>query len=351
MTPRPIPLIPSPDVRRAAAVRSLTRACIATGICALDKSTRPGEYLKRTWSDDHLADMITRASVAPATLAGNTALAQVAASFLDVLTPMSAGADLLNRGVGLNFNGAAQINVPGIAVPTGGFVAEGAPIPVVQAATGAGPTLTPHKLALITTLTGEMMRNPNAEQLVRQVLVESCGPTLDAALFSATAASASQPAGLLNGITPLTAAASGSGKDQIVVDDLQKLVAAVAPVAGNNNLVIVASPDAAVALLLRVLREEWPILASSALAARTVIVVAANAIVSAIEGAPQIDTGLHTELHRETNPQPIVNDSGTVAVPVGSIYQTDQVALRLRWPLGWALRDSRGVAWMQNVNW
>jgi hypothetical protein len=204
---------------------------------------------------------------------------------------------------------------------------------------------------LITTVTDEMLRNPNAETLIRQALVESCGPTLDKVLFSNAAATAAAPAGLLNGIAGLTPASGASGKDQIIVDDLQAMTLAIAPVAGNGNVVVVASPDAAVALRLRVLREDVPILVSASLAPKTVIMIATAAVVSAMEGAPQVEASPHTALHRETNPQPIVNDSGTVAVPVGSVYQTGQLALKLRWPMSWALRSSNGLAWIQGVNW
>src|SRR6516164_5061504 len=88
--------------RPDAAVISLARASIAIGMAALDKQTYPSDYVKRTW-DDHLANMVLRATTTPATLAGNAALARVAVSFLEALVPLSAGADLLLRGLGLNF--------------------------------------------------------------------------------------------------------------------------------------------------------------------------------------------------------------------------------------------------------
>jgi hypothetical protein len=46
-----------------------------------------------------------------------------------------------------------------------------------------------------------------------------------------------------------------------------------------------------------------------------------------------------------------VTSGGTVATPVGSMFQTDSVALKLRWPISWALRTSNAVAWIANVNW
>jgi hypothetical protein len=184
------------------------------------------------------------------------------------------------------------------------------------------------------------------------VLVESTGPGIDKVLFSANAAASDRPAGLLNGIAALTPSAAGGNKGETLVNDLQTLATAIAPVAGNGDIVLVASPDAAVALRLRLPTSvEWPVLTSSSLAARTVIAIAAAAVVSAVDGVPQIDAKQSVAIHYETSPLPIVGSGGVVATPVGSTYQTDSVALRLRWPISWALRSSGAVAWMQNVNW
>jgi hypothetical protein len=75
---------------------------------------------------------------------------------------MSAGADLLGRVLSLQFGGATQINCPGIALPVADFVGEGAPIPVQKATTSTGSTLSPFKLAVITSLTREMLESANA---------------------------------------------------------------------------------------------------------------------------------------------------------------------------------------------
>jgi hypothetical protein len=56
-------------------------------------------------------------------------------------------------------------------------------------------------MAVITSLSGEMLRGSNSEAIVRQVLLDNVGPALDAAMFSDTAAvTEERPAGLLNGI-------------------------------------------------------------------------------------------------------------------------------------------------------
>jgi len=345
------PLVPA-DLRTDP-VATLTRAALCVALAKLEGSGRtPVTEFANRWRDDRQLDTVLRAAVSPASIASTPALAQTTIAFLATLVPVSAGADLLNRALGLSFDGAAQITVPAIAVPTADFVVEMAPIPVQQATTSAGVSLVPHKLAVITSLTGEMMRNSNAEALVRTVLVESTGPAIDKVLFSANPSATDRPAGILNGITALTPAGPGE-KSSALVDDLQALATAIAPVAGNGNIALIAAPAQAVAIALRLPPEiDWPLLTSASLPAGTVIAVATNALVSAVGGdAPQIDASDEVVVHEETAPAAIVTPGGALATPVRSFYQTDSVGLRLRWPISWALRDARGVAWMQNVNW
>lgn len=198
------------------------------------------------------------------------------------------------------------------------------------------------------------MEFTSAEPLVRQVLIESTAPALDKVLFSANAAGLDRPAGLLFGIAPLNAAGVAGTKAENLVDDVQTLATAIAPVAGNNGIVLVAAPAQAVAIQMRLARDMgWPILTSTQLAAGTVIAIAANTLVAAVEGIPEIDASrsVGVIIHEETSPAPIVSAGGVMATPVRSMFQTDSVALRVKWPICWALRDPRGVAWMSGVNW
>ena len=122
------------------------------------------------------------------------------------------------------------------------------------------------------------------------------------------------------------------------------VVSQIAPVSGNSQIAIVASPNRAVAinLLLRELR--YPVLASASLPSGTVIAVALNAVASAV--APRIEGSTHAIVHAET--QPATDIGGGVAIrPSARCFQSDTIALRLTWGLSWALRDSRGGAWIQ----
>ena len=254
------------------------------------------------------------------------------------LTPVSAGADLIGRGLALRFDGAGTINVPGLALPAADFVREGQAIPVVEAPASEA-VLERRKIKVITTATSELLRSSNAEALIRQVLVDATGPALDRVMFGAGAADEERPAGLLHGIAALSPTAS-------LTDDLATLIGAVAPVAGNGGVVLIASATQAVAINL-LPRVPYLVVASASLPAGVVIAVAINAMVSATDGPPAIETSRSATLH-EVDTSPAVDiGGGVIARPVRNLFQSDTVGLKLRWPLSWALRDPRGIAWMQ----
>src|SRR5262249_18003020 len=131
-------------------------------------------------------------------------------------------------------------------------------------------------------------------------------------------------------------------------DGVEGLASAVARVGGNGDICLVAAPAQAVAIRLRLPEAvAWPVLTSASLAAGTVIAVAANAVVSAIQGVPQITASTEMAVHMDTAPGAIIAAGGVVA----SMFQKDEVALKLSWALSWALRDARAAAWMQSVSW
>src|SRR5262245_46367602 len=99
-TPRIVP----EDHANGGNIGPLVRAVIAIGLGALDKTARPSEHARARFGDDRVLELVLRAAVSPTTLAGTPALAHAAVAFLDALVPVSAGADLLARGLGLNFN-------------------------------------------------------------------------------------------------------------------------------------------------------------------------------------------------------------------------------------------------------
>jgi hypothetical protein len=101
------PLVPEDLPRftttaREGVVTSLVRAVIATGLGKLDHNLRPHDFARKTWPGDRAVADVLRAATSPTTIATTTPLAQVTAAFLPTLVPLSAGADLLQRGLGLS---------------------------------------------------------------------------------------------------------------------------------------------------------------------------------------------------------------------------------------------------------
>jgi hypothetical protein len=273
-------------------------------------------------------------------------------AFLSVLVPSCAAADVLERALQLHWDHAASIVLPSMALGTVDWVPEGGAFPHRQYTTSPGATLHPYKLGTLTSLTGEMMRSSNAEALVRQVLVDSLGPALDAKLFSnAAEVLGTSPAGLLAGIAALTASAAASRNDAMV-EDIAALASAVSVVAGKSSICFVMHPAQAVAVGLRTLGEfAYDVLPSNAVPQKTVLAIATNALAVALEDQPVIDASKEGEIHMETGPSAIVGDTGVSASPVRSLYQTDSVGLKIRWPISWAIRDARGVAYTTGVTW
>jgi hypothetical protein len=128
--------------------------------------------------------------------------------------------------------------------------------------------------------------------------------------------------------------------------DIAALFTAVAPVAGGLDFLLVASPSQAISLAFRQGAVYPGVAASSALPDKTVAMIVPTAVAIAVE-APRIDASSEAVLHMEdTSPGAVV-----ASAPTRSLWQTDSVGLRLIAPASWALRDVRGVAWMENVNW
>ena len=353
MSPNPVVLRPDPDAVDEAALATLSRAALVLAKGKADPNFRGGAFAERTWGthEARSIDILTKAASAPAstTTAGWAAeLARTSVALLKALTPLSAGAALLQRGVQVEFGSAAAIRLPTMAPGIATFVAQGAPIPVEKFA-ASGPLMEPRKLAAIIELTSELMASSSAETLVRTALVESVGKGLDQVLFDNLPGDAVRPPGLRYGVAGLTPAAAGA-KDQVMLDDVIALVSAVAAVA-SGPITLVAHPAQAMSLQLRSLGTvQNVVLASAALPAGMIIAVADAALAAAIEGPPVIDASRQAELHREdATPQPINGGSG-MASPLASIYQLDSVALRLRWQISWCLR-APAIAWMQSVSW
>src|SRR5262249_58307849 len=130
------------------------------------------------------------------------------------LIPKAILTRLAPKGLTLSFGTAGRIVIPTRSrTPSlaGSFVGEGMAIPVRQGAF-TSQTLTPKKMAVISTWTREMGDHsvPAIEGLIRQAIQDDTSVAVDSVLIDANPATTIRPAGLLNGVAP-TAATAGGG--------------------------------------------------------------------------------------------------------------------------------------------
>jgi hypothetical protein len=336
-----IPFRPDPEALREGALRTVTRAC-------LHAARNSGQFslVKHPWRDDKAIEgLLTRSPVTPTRTSDAAALTQVKLHWIASLVPASAAAAVLDQGIQASFDGVYSISVPGVSLPTAGWVGENLAIPVLQGSVSAA-TLSPSKLAAIIALTREMVDGSDAESIMERVLLENVGASLDAAFFNSNAAVAGvSPAGILNGAISVSPATAGSGA---MVADISALAAAVAAVSGNSRMVLVCAPKQAEAI--RLIAVDPPTVhASNALADKTVCAIVPAAIASA-NSTPVISVSRETTLHMASPAADLVVSPSTVAAPQKGMFQTDSLALRYTQELAWAKRGN-GVAVIAGANW
>jgi HK97 family phage prohead protease len=313
----------------------------------------------------------TKAASAPAmtTVTGWAAelVQTVYAAFMESLFPKSVYPRLAAKGLDLSFGRAGKISIPTRSLtPTiaGSFVGEGAPIPVRQGAFTA-QVLTPKKMAVITTWTREMDEHsvPAIEGLLRQAIQDDTAIAIDSVLLDTNAATAVRPAGLLNGVTPLTATAGG-GFNALVGDIKQLSGALLTATRGNvRSPAWIMNPQQVMSAGLTPAPASgvfpfdtsggnlngWPIIDSGTVPMGTIIAMDAADFVGAGEN-PRFEISDQATLHFEdTAPLDIV--AGTASTPVKSLWQTDSIGLRLILPLNWLNRRPGTVAAIVGVTW
>ena len=340
-----------PRVFRARAAVVLYRTC-ASFARAFAGRTTPEAAARTMFGDaDQPTLALTRAAATQATTTDSTWAGALARQAVDdavaAATALSAGADLITRGRRVDLTGIAHLTVPGrIVSPTaaGSWVREGQAVPVSAQAVTAGAVLEPRKLAVIGVFTSEIAASSNVEEFTRAVISESAGLALDAAMFSTNGDDGAHPAGLLHGVTPLTATAGGGLT--AMQGDLKALAGALASAGGGVNPVLVAAVAQATTLRLTAgPRFDIPILPSTALAVGTVVLVEASSLVSGFGSVPEFEASRVSLLHMEdTTP------GDFPAAPMKSMWQADSFALKMILRGSWAMRAPH-VAYITGATW
>ena len=362
-----------PEMQKGAKPADLIIRSAVVNAVAFASNKAPEEVLERLYGNDEATGIIVKAAVAPATTTTsgwaaelvNTAMTE----FLETLRPMSVYPELAAAGGGRLSFGPNQgaIKIPARA-PTpsigGSFIGEGAPIPVRRLALTSA-TLSPKKLGVITTFTREIARysTPAIEGILRNEILADTAITLDSILLDNVAGDAIRPAGLLNGVTAITAT-TGGGQAAILAD-IRKLRAPFDAANNGTNLVLLMNPAQEVGLALTPAADgqlgwtssvlsRYKIITSTAIPVGRVIMVNAGDFVTATGDVPEFEMSNEATLHMEDSTPLQIGSTGTpntVAAPVRSLFQTATMGLRMLMDVSWSLRRPGSVQWIDGVTW
>ena len=308
-TPRPLRRILDGTDRIERPGGLVARLCACTVLSRLSRQPLDG-FAKQHFRGDHeLAALIEmKAAVAPASTSVAGWAAELVGTAVADLTSNVLPASVLSQLRGLSgasyvFVNGAIVRAPSV-VPSASarFVLEGGPISALRFSLSSN-TLGPKKLAAITAFTKELASGSpiNVEIALRSLLADDLQLSADTILLDATAADATRPPGLLNGLVATAPSATGTLTDKIAAD-VKVLLGAIAP-AMRPALVVQtvqsATLDAVGSLL--------PKIASPVLPAGTVVAIDASAFASAL--------GV---LDFSVSEQPLVHEEDTAPLPIST---------------------------------
>ena len=324
---------------------------------------RVGSYeqaCRSLYGDDLVTPaVIARATASPANMTDSAWAASLASEavgdFVLSLAPQSAAAKLVAAGMRPTLDGVGSIALPrrsGLPATDVAWVGEGAPIQVRNLALSTATIGPAKKMAAMVVLTNESMQTTAAEEIVRTMLREDAAASLDAAMFCDLSGTSARHAGLLNGLTPITATAGGDETAMLL--DLENLALAIAE-AGGTEPVFIMSPELAARAAIRLNRPlPLTIWSSAGLAAGTIVAIDPRGFASAFGTDPTITANTDSAIHMEdTSPTELsaTDTPNTVAAPVRSLWQTDCTVLRMILPVAWTMRAAGAIAYITGVTW
>jgi hypothetical protein len=294
---------------------------------------RASDILKANWKDDSAAALIIKSATSPTDTTSFPP--QSGLKVLTQLAPQAASSRVLALATSVDLTGFNIIHVPHIGAsgrPAAAWIAEGQPAPalaLVLISATVGPV---RRLLILSALTSEMQSasGDTAAALIDQALSASIEEAMDKALFSDTAETDSQPAGLLHGVIPITAATGGG--TSAMVGDIAALAAAIAAAGVNADTMVIVT-TAKLATKLRLMASPKftnEVYSSAQLADGTIIALIPAGVVTGYTGTVHLETSREVAIHYEdTNPQPLL------ASPTRSAFQEDVNALKLRAWAAW----------------
>ena len=214
--------------------------------------------------------------------------------------------------------------------------------------------LSPYKVQGSVVVTRELLRSSTADVALRAILAAALSKAQDQAFLSADAASASQPAGILDGIagTPSTGNAAS---------DLAALFAAFA--GDLSSAYLIAHPSAAAAIgmqnsLLDIGARGGsfagvPLLVSKHVAGDSagsaLVLLDASQVVYAAGPVEVGQPALHASV--EMSDAPVGNSATGTGSSLVSLFQSNSAAIRCERFISWQVARPEAVAWVSGVDY
>lgn len=227
--------------------------------------------------------------------------------------------------------------------------------------------MTPLKVAALAVVSNELLKysDPSAEMLVRDALVQASSQRVDQTFISTAAASAGvSPAGILNGVSPI----SSSGSDiQGLIEDIKALYAPF--IAANNasglSFVTTESLGKAISLMQTPLGAfQFPgIGANGGALLGDPVVTGGNVPAGALVLLKPSDiyrigdTGIEVSISREAYIEQDTAPTGATDTPTAasangtSMFQEESTAIKVVRPINFAKRRASAVQWINNADY
>lgn len=349
-------------------------ATIASMVKAHCNKAAPGLIAEAYFKDDPEVSLLVKAATDPATMTdaawAGPLVRDTWGEFLDLIRDMSIYPNL--PGLRLEFDQYGKINIPknvGRGQLAGGFVEEGAPIPVKEGAYG-GVDLTPKTMAVISTFTRQIGKHsmPAIQGLIQTQMLEDTAEVLDSLYLDAEERSTIRPAGMQD--TTETGAdninAGTGGTAAAISADLKGMISRyLAARAGSNAVWVMSRINV---LNLRMIQDAasgefifrtevdagnllgFPILVSQNIADDLVVLQGSQAVAFGNDYAPIIDVSDEaTIVFDDTAPDHVLPDTNTM--PTKSMFQTLSIAVRMHMGMDWRVARQGGVQVLTGVDW
>ncbi|MBB3540801.1 phage major capsid protein [Rhizobium sp. BK399] len=280
----------------------------------------------------------------------------VYAGLLASLSPLSIYASLGRRGITASLAGVGSLRFPARTAPgslPSPFVGEGQPVPVRALSLNGGGLLVGHKAGAISWFTKEMSRSstPSIEAIVRQGLSDDIGLSIDSYLISNAAATFYQPAGLLNGVTPITASTATGA--EAAAADLSALAAAIQPSPVQPVFLMNGAQAVSAGLLVPGIGNVVDVLTSDVIPAKEIICLDAADFVSAADDG-EISVADGSTFVPRDDPVPVsqgASGAGADTAQHVSLWQLDCIGVRVLETASWAMRRAGRIAYVEDVSW